>query len=365
MYKLRMFIALACILYWPARGGAAALPAPVPVEQIVYQHWPEQFVQWIGRELPYNMIELYADGAGAQSSYDVVLTDRGSGKRIHYCNKQSLVDLNKDSGAEAYLAGIQFDGPAQGSWDRKYVLRFRDHSGQPVIWQFIQGSDVSERGGGLSPAGSQPPMIMYREQAAVAGQGSAIKIGGTVSVAELWSDIAQPPFFMPYHGALTENLDIAVFTAGAGTWTTVAAPDKLEKGALWKLKSSDGHACELTVIAVNGDSVTLAEHSKSSEGQSIVIEAQFTNGSWVTRKVHFASSQSGSSKGLLLAFSPGLQSGAQQTKFELFSGTKTRIASGVADVRQNGIDWQFKEPNWLKGKAAQAKNVGSGVAAGE
>jgi hypothetical protein len=336
----------------------AGVPAPQPLQQVVYQHWPEQFVQWIGPELPYSMIELYVDpGKGDQPAYDVVLTERSSGKRVHYCNKQSLVDLSKSGGLDTYLANMQFDRPGEGSWERKYILRFRDHAGQPVTWQFVQGSDVTERGSGLSPAGLQPPVIMYREQSAVAGQGSAVKIGNAVSVAELWNELASPPFFMPYHGALTQDLQIAVFVEGTQKWTLLQSPDKLQNGAQWKFKAEDGRECSLTVSSVQGEAVTLTQEEQRSPGQKILIEAQFSNNAWSTRKVRFAPTQNGSSKGLTLAFNPALGATASQAKFELFSGQKTRIATGTVTVDQNRAAWHFKDPEWLRNKLARARNT--------
>ena len=144
-----MFKALAMsLLLGSAATVLAQLPAPVPSQQIVFRHWPEQFIQWIGPELPYTMIELYVDPAGGTTPlYETVLTDRSTGKRIHYANQQGMVDIDKRSGAEAYLTTMQFDRPANEGKGATYMLRFVDHAGQPVSWQFIQGSDISERGG--------------------------------------------------------------------------------------------------------------------------------------------------------------------------------------------------------------------------
>ena len=144
-----------------AQSSEPSLPPPIAPEQIVYRHWPEQFVQWIGPELPYTMIELYVDpGAGTTPVYDAVLTERTTGKRIHYANQQQMVDIDKRSGAEAYLTTMQLDRPANAGKDATYLLRFIDHAGEPVSWQFVQGSDISERGGGSSPAGIDPPVLM-------------------------------------------------------------------------------------------------------------------------------------------------------------------------------------------------------------
>ena len=111
-------------------------------------------MQWIGPELPYTMIELYVDpGSGGTPLYEAVLTERATGKRVHYSNQQQMVDINKRSGTDAYLTNMQLDRPANTGKGATYLLRFIDHAGQPVSWQWIQGSDMSERGGGSSPAG--------------------------------------------------------------------------------------------------------------------------------------------------------------------------------------------------------------------
>ena len=76
-----------------AQTAEPLLPAPMAPMQIGYRHWPKQFVQWIGPELPYTMIELYVDpGTGATPLYEVVLTERATGKRVHYTNQQAMLE---------------------------------------------------------------------------------------------------------------------------------------------------------------------------------------------------------------------------------------------------------------------------------
>jgi hypothetical protein len=326
----------------------AQLPAPMAPQQIVYRHWPEQFIQWIGPELPYTMIELYVDpGAGATPLYDVVLTERSSGKRVHYTNQQQMVDMVKRSGANAYLTSMQFDRPANAGKDATYLLRFVDHAGQPVSWQFVQGSDISERGGGSSPAGIEPPVLVYRERSAVAGEGSALKIGNTVSVADVWTEISQPPYFVAYHGALSENVDIAVFAAAPQQWTTIGAPKTLSVGAEWKLKAQDGLGCTLRVQAVNGDHATVLESDDHFPGRTVAIDAALASGAWSIEKMHYAAVGEDANQGLTISFAPG-------SKFEIMAGRKTRIASGTVhgDTEQKRVGWEFKDPQWLKGKTA-------------
>jgi hypothetical protein len=109
-----------------AQTAEPVIPPPIAPEQIVYRHWPEQFVQWIGPELPYTMIELYVDPGGATPLYEAVFTERATGKRIHCANQQEMVDLDKRSGAEAYLTKMQLDRPANAATGATYLLRFAD-----------------------------------------------------------------------------------------------------------------------------------------------------------------------------------------------------------------------------------------------
>ncbi|MGB8535637.1 MAG: hypothetical protein WCD57_04440 [Acidobacteriaceae bacterium] len=342
-----------------AQSSESPLPPPVAPEQIAYRHWPEQFVQWIGPELPYTMIELYIDpGAGATPVYDAVLTERTTGKRIHYANQQQMVDIDKRSAGEAYLTTMQLDSPANAGKDATYLLRFVDHAGEPVSWQFVQGSDISERGGGSSPAGIDPPVLIYRERSAVAGEGAAVKIGNKVSVADVWTEISQPPYFVAYHGAVSEDVDIAVFAAAGQQWTTVSAPKSLSVGAEWKLKAQDGLGCTLHVQALAGDHATIVDTDDHLPGRTVTMEAAWTNGAWSIEKLHYAAAGADpghdANQGLTISFVPGASATGAQSKFEVTAGKKTRIASGVVqgDQAQPRVGWEFKDPQWLKGKTA-------------
>jgi hypothetical protein len=338
-----------------AQTAETVLPPPIAPEQIIYRHWPEQFVQWVGPELPYKMIELYVDpGSGATPLYEVVLTERASGKRVHYSNQQQMVDIDKRTGAEAYLSPMQLDRPANPGTGATYLLRFVDHASEPVSWQWIQGSDMSERGGGSSPAGVEPPVLLYRTRSAVAAQGTALKIGNAVSVADVWTEISQPPYFVAYHGALSEDVDIAVFAGTAQQWTTITGPHALTVGAEWKLKAQDGAGCSLRVQAMNGDHATILDSDDHLPGRTIAIEAVWTNGTWSIDKMHYSAVGADANGGLTISFAPGANGAGAQSKFEVIAGRKTKIASGTVhgDPAQPRVGWEFKDPEWLRGKTA-------------
>jgi hypothetical protein len=346
---------IASLLLGSAVTMSAQLAPPIAPEQITYRHWPEQFVQWIGPELPYTMIELYVDPAASGGPlYDAVLTERATGKRIHYSNQQEMVDISKRAGADAYLTRMELDRPANVGTGATYLLRFVDHTGQPVSWQFIQGSDMSERGGGSSPAGIEPPVLVYRERGAVAGEGTALKIGNTISAADVWTEISHPPFFVAYHGAHSENVDIAVFAGGGQQWTTGSAPTTLSTGAEWKLKAQDGLGCTLRVQTLTGDHATIVDNDDHLPGRTITIEATWANGAWSIEKLHYAAVSEDANQGLTISFAPGTNAAGTASKFEVVAGRKTRIASGTVhgDPAQARVGWEFKDPEWLHGKTA-------------
>jgi hypothetical protein len=237
---------------------------------------------------------------------------------------------------------MQFDRPASAG--SPYLLRFVDHAGQPVSWQFVQGSDMSERGGGISPAGLEPPVLMYRQRSAVAGEGSALKIGNAVSVADVWTEISQPPYFIPYHGAHSENVEIAVFAGAKQQWTTLSSPQTLAANAQWKLKAQDGVGCTLLVQALAGDHATILESDDHFPGRTITIEASWTNSAWSIEKLRYAAVGADANQGLTLSFA--------QSKFEVIAGRKTRIAAGTMHTDPARVGWEFKDPQWLRGKTA-------------
>ncbi len=339
-----------------AQTTANSIPAPMAPEQIIYRHWPEQFVQWVGTELPYTMLEFYVDqGSGATPLYEAVLTERASGKRVHYSNQQEMVDLDKRSGGEAYLTKMQLDRPANVGTGATYLLRFVDSKGEPVSWQFVQGSDISERGGGMSPAGVDPPVLVYRARSAVAGEGTALKIGNTVSVADVWTEISQPPYFIAYRGAVSQDVEIAVFAAPSQQWTTTSGPKTLAIGAEWKLKGQDGVGCTLRVQALAGDHATILDNDDHLPGRTILIEADWKNGAWSIDKMHYSAAGGDANQGLTISFTPGASAAGAPSKFEITAGRKTRIANGTVHgdaAAQPRVGWEFKDPEWLRGKTA-------------
>ena len=136
-----------------AQTPAAATIAPPSAGLLLsYQYWPSQYIQWIaGPELPYGMIEFDVDTTTKQPLYHAVLTGK-DGTRTHYSNVERMAAAYKASGEASYRTDIAFDTDDTGKPGSTSTVRFSLQDGKPFEWRFVQGSDISAQGAGLTPA---------------------------------------------------------------------------------------------------------------------------------------------------------------------------------------------------------------------
>ncbi|MFZ0662214.1 MAG: hypothetical protein WAM66_05935 [Acidobacteriaceae bacterium] len=327
-------------LWGQAAAGSAAQPvasatqpavsAARPLAGVHYRYWPEQLVQWIGPELPYSMIVVSVDDRGKQPVYDAELVDKSAKEAVHYTNSAAQLALDKRLGLTAYQVAMKFDGPADPEQGAQYMLRFNTEKGVPVVWQFVLGTDVTEQGSGLTAIPAKAPVLMYREQGGLAGQGTAVQIGGVTSAAGVWKELAQPPYFVPYHGALSTGVHLLSFSPTATMWEQ--SPGGLTDQAgdvLSVTKSADGMKMTNAALGVAAEFTLGANNAVS----------QVTFGPVNAKRDHTVS----------LEFTPALASGAQ-SKFEVIAGKKSKIAEGTVDaaVQDSGATWKFTKPDSLK-----------------
>jgi hypothetical protein len=353
--KITVVLTLLSFALSPA-FAQSKLPPPVPPVLISYQYWPGLFMQWVGKELPYSMIQVYTDRNVTPPLYDVVLTERATGKRIHYANQQSLVDQARQAGDDAYLTTINLKTSNETSSQGTYEFSFTEHDGTPVLWRFIQGSDVTDEGAGMTAIPGTPALIlMYREQGAVATQGTALQIGNQVSEAELWKEISSPPYFLPYRGARTVGLDIATLIPGNFQWKVDSAPSTLAEGQGWGLSDTAGQHLHFVIQKITGDDYQIEEDGTPSVKTQLTAKKAAQG--WLLESVRYETPQQGEKHGITLTFQPplSLQSAdAKMSKFEVQMGKNTRIGNGAISTRNSGNGsqyvWQFKAPDWARAR---------------
>jgi hypothetical protein len=327
--------ATAALFALPLALSAQAAPT-LPLAGVNYRYWPEQIVQWLGPELPYSMIVASIDDRAKPAVYDVQLIPRTAGKPVYYTNSAAEVAVLQRSGLEVHQVNIEYDGPSDPAVAAQYMIRFNTEKNVPVVWQFILGTDVSEQGSGLSPVPAPIPVLMYREQGGLAAQGTALQIGGVTSTADVWKEIAQPPYFVPYRGALSTGVHILSFAPGDTAWKSDAGT----------LTNTSGRTL---AIATNGDDTTLTD-------KSIAASESITGPVGSVSRVTFAPTGVKGNHSVTLQFSPALAPGSQSS-FDVVIGKKTKIASGsVQESAGPNItdDWSFTSPDAVKNLTAKA-----------
>ena len=228
-------------------GGISLAQAPagsplLPPAGLTYRYWPLSLTQFVGPELPYAAISIYVDDRGSAPLYDVTLTAREGGKRVHYVNKPELAEEDKAVGDDASVVQIGFDKNGDIGKGTQYSVRFNTEKGVPVQWQFEQLTDSSEQGSGVTPLKTPTPYLLYREQGALAGAATALKIGNVTSNATVWKEIAAPPYFVPYQGALSQGVHILRISSTDTQWKGQQPPsanrqlddDKRYWSAAWR-----------------------------------------------------------------------------------------------------------------------------------
>jgi hypothetical protein len=358
---------------------AAAQTAPPPTTKpqppslgplVSYQYWPTQYIQFLtGPELPYVMFMFEADTSNSKHpSYHASFTTR-DGKRIHYSNTDALTLYYKASGEESYKTEFAAEIDDSDKVGAASTIRFSTRDEKPVEFRFVQGSDVSTQGSGLQPIPTAPiPILAYRELGAVAGEGTALKVGDTVSTAEVWTEISHPPYFVAYRGAMTSSAHSLVFYKGTQTWTVAKYPAALTTGNTWELDDDRHDHLSLKIDKVDGPHFTLSANDRFHPEVNIVVEATRTGDAFTTDRVlYMPASKGGDKHTAALTFTPGLGTAAAPSTMDLSIAKKKSIATATLTTTGDAADRtttvQFTAPAWLASKSLteETKTTGDTV----
>lgn len=329
-----------------------SLPFPAPPLIVHYEYVPYYFVQWLNDHSQYIRIEA----AGADSEppvFNLTLTEKGSGRRVNYCNTEARMKTLTQAGQDARLTKIDYRASNNFGQAPAHEFSFTDERGQVVRWRFTLAAPVSERGAGLTPQeGGAGLMLIYRELGTAAGEGTAVQIGDKVIEAAPWTEISAPPYFVAYRGAYSEGIGVGALLPGQESWRVTASPKDLTKGlkegAQWTLVDDHGRARHLTITAIRGDELTI-----QGTGQSLDLQARKTATGFALRSITVTSR----SKTMRISFTPELdlnKGSAAPVNFQIDQNGHNKIAHGSVAVEKRGdatsLRWTFKAPDWAKSR---------------
>ncbi|GAA3752198.1 hypothetical protein [Terriglobus aquaticus] len=370
---IALFAALTATTLTAAAQSTAAptKPAPPTLGPLVsYQYWPTQYIQFLtGPELPYSMFMFEADTSdGKHPSYHASFTTR-DGKRVNYSNTDALTLYYKASGEESYKTDFAVEIDDSDKVGAASTVRFSTHDEKPVEFRFVQGSDISAQGSGLQPIPDAPiPIFAYRELGAVAGEGTALKIGDTVSTAEVWKEISHPPYFVAYRGAITSSAHTIVFYKGTQTWTVAKYPAALTAGNTWELDDDRRDHLTLKIDKVDGTHFTLSATDRFHPAVNTIVEATRTGDTFTTDRVLYMPAAKGGDKHTVaLTFTPGLSTTATASTMDLSIAKKKAIATATSTATGDAADrtstLQFTAPAWATNKSLteETKTTGDAI----
>ena len=369
-------------------------PAPPLLGPLVsYQYWPTQYIQFItGPELSYTMFLFEADTSAKQPAYHAAFTAK-DGTTTNYANSDALVAYYKASGASVYKVDFAVESDESDKVGATTTVRFSTHDEKAVEFRFVQGSDISEQGSGLQPIPDAPvPVFAYRELGAIAGEGTALKVGNAVSTAEVWKEISHPPYFVAYRGAITNSAHTVVFYKGTQTWTVTKYPSALATGSAWELDDDRHDHLTLRIDKVDGAKFTLTATDRFHPAVREVIEATRNGDTFATdRLLYMPSSKGGEQHAAALPFPPGLRTAgtasastaatanttgttsatgtasatsANTSTMDLSIGKKKSIATANLTTTGNATDrtaaLQFTAPTWAATKTLAEQTTTSG-----
>jgi hypothetical protein len=331
-----------------------ALPFPVLPVIAEYEYTPHYFMQWLDDHPQYARIEAAVTDS-QPPVYNLVLTERGSGRRVNYCNSEAKVKGLAGAGQAARLTAIEYRATNKFGQPPIHAFSFTDERGQAVRWRFTLAAPASERGAGLTPQeGGAGWLFVYRDLGSAAGEGTAAQIGDKVSEAAAWAEISAPPYFVAYRGVYAEGMGIGIFPAGQERWRVTASPKEMSEGAQWTLTDGRGRTRHWRVAARRGDELTINEVSPSGSARS--LQARQTANGLALRSMMIASGP----KTLRLSFTPemDLSAAAISSAFQVDQNGHNKIAHGsVSGERKGGalhVRYQPKAPDWAKARALTA-----------
>ena len=331
-----------------ATAQDARLPFPVLTLLVHYEYVPHYFVQWLKDHPQYTRIEAAVIDS-EPPVFNLTLTEKGSGRRVNYCNSEPRLKAMKQAGLDARLAKIDYRATNNFGQAPAHEFSFTDERGQMVRWRFTLASPVSERGAGLTPQEDGAGLLLiYRELGTAAGEGTAAQIGDKVSEAEPWPEISAPPYFVAYRGAYSDGIGIGALLPGQESWTVTTPPKDLNDGAQWTLADDRGRTRQLRITAKRGDELTIRE-----TGQSLTIHARQTTSGFALSSITLTSG----SKTMRISFTPELDlaaGSAAPVNFQIDQNGHNKIAHGSVTVEKRGhtasLRWVFKAPNWAKSR---------------
>jgi hypothetical protein len=303
----------------------------------------------------YSSIEALVDNQQSEPWIEIVLTDRASTIRVHYCNVQRSVGSMTDRGEEAYFAPIEFHSEQESTKIHVMTFHFVDSAGESIEWPVTL--DAAASGPGSEPDIISPPDragfgLIYGAQGTAELKGSAFLIKGSSHVAARNEEPNDPAITGILYAT---DVIVAEIYPGTEIWNIASQPVKRQDGAQWVLQSSGGRKRFLTIEHISEDGMLVKqEEPENPDSARAQLDVRAANGNFIFHSVTFMNQ----GHTLLISFEPGLPLPAPQTTdvndatFSIDEDGHRSVAAGSVSaaraIQAEHVTWQLDAPDWAK-----------------
>ncbi|MEN3332110.1 MAG: hypothetical protein V7641_1475 [Blastocatellia bacterium] len=339
----------------PTPAAASAVPLLILPVILEYDYTPKYFLQWITDNPQYTLIEASLFQT-KPPVYFITLTEKANGRRVFYCNSETLMKALAAEGKNARQTAIEYHVTETVGEQPTHAFSFKDEQGQLIRWQFIMASDPSERGGGVAPGRRKGLSFSCRKLGTAAGEGTTVQIGDKVSTAAPWPEISSPPYFVAFRGAYSIDSEYGSLMRGKESWQVKASPPALKESAQWTLVDEHNNERLLRITARHDDELTISEVSPRQPGASqLILVARETAQGLVLRSIS-AQSEDHSMRiifkpELNLLAAPSGQPGSEVT-YQIDMSGSAKVSEGTVVTQKEGnqvtLRWQPRSPAWAK-----------------
>lgn len=341
----------------PARAdgvGDVRSNLPIVPMNVRFQYVPQYFAEIIGNDQRYGSIEALIDNDSLQPWYEVVLTDRTTGRRIFYLNSLEGVTILRAEGTIAHYAAITFTPVERPDANPTYRIGLSDSYGQDIVWTFIVNPRITEAETRFtSPLAASGFVIMHASRRLAAAQGTMVTIGKETEAANL-SGSPDGRESVSYQAFAAKDLVVAEIAPGTQPWLVDSSPAQLSEGAEWTVHTNGAPPRQITIERISGDQMQIRQvepdNPFSSPAQLDVLRQ---NNGFALRSILFARQ----SHTLRISFEPSLPLpavGLEDSTDAQFSvgEDNTPIAHGKVSVARTlateHVSWWFSAPNWAR-----------------
>jgi len=322
-----------------------------------FQYVPLYFAQLLSHDQRYGSIEALINKDPLQPWYEVILTDKTTGRRIFYLNSLEAVNTLTQDGTIAYYSLIQFTALEKPDSSPTYQIALHDSYGHEITWRFVVNVQVTESDVRLTPPLGAPGfVVLHANRRFAAAPGTTVTIGRETVTAEV-SDPDLAKKAVPYQAFSAKDLVMAEIAPGTGLWGIDSSPAEVREGEKWIFRSNGGQERILLIERAAGNQLQIRQVDQGNPfSPPAQLDVLRQDNALALRSISFLLQP----HTLRISFQPPTLLPERQLEDRteaafVVAEDNEPIAEGTVSIQRaletEHIFWRFEYPNWARSYA--------------